>query len=79
MEQAMWLARVVLLAGGGALTARGIGDAPMWEAITGGILSAGAAVWSYYARKQALATLPPDAAAQVQAANTIIRETVGRR
>ncbi len=79
MEQAMWLARVVLLAGGGALTARGIGDAPMWEALTGAIISAGAAVWSWYARKQALAALPPEAEAQIKAAQTIIGETVGRR
>ncbi len=79
MEQAMWLARVVLLAGGGALTARGIGDAPMWEALTGAIISAGAAVWSWYARKKALAALPPEAEAQIKAAQTIIGETVGRR
>ena len=32
---AMWLVRMALVTLGGALTARGIGDAPLWEAVAG--------------------------------------------
>lgn len=79
MEQAMWLARIALLNAGGWLTARGIGDAPLWEAVAGALITAGAAVWSWYARKRALAEVPPDVAAQLKAAQVIVGETVGRR
>lgn len=79
MDQAMWLARILLLQAGGFLAARGIGDAPLWEAVAGAVLAGGAAVWSWHARRQALASVPPDAAAQIKAAQVIIGETVGRR
>ncbi len=79
MEQAMWLARVLLLNAGGWLAARGFGDAALWEAVAGAAITAGAAAWSWYARKQALAALPPEAEAQIKAAQVIIGETVGRR
>lgn len=66
MDQAMWLARVLLLNAGGWLAARGVGDAALWEAVAGAIITAGAAVWSWYARKRALAAVPADVAAQLK-------------
>ncbi len=54
----MWAARMALVSAGGALTARGIGDAPLWEAVTGAALAALGAVWSWRARKAALAAEP---------------------
>ena len=71
MDQFMWLARVLLLNVGGWLSARGFGDAALWEAIAGGALSVGAAVWSWHARRQALATVPPDVRAQLKLQQTI--------
>ncbi len=54
----MWAARMALVSAGGALAARGIGDAPLWEAVTGAVLAALGAVWSWQARKAALAAEP---------------------
>ena len=79
MEQAMWLARVLLLNAGGWLTARGIGDAPLWEAVVGALLTLGAAGWSWYARKRALAVVPPDVAAQLKLQETIRAATLAGR
>jgi hypothetical protein len=74
MDLFMQLLRMALLAGGSALASRGIGDAPMWEAITGGILAIGGAIWMRYARKQALAHVPPEVQAQLKAQS--VAETV---
>jgi hypothetical protein len=71
MDQAMWLARVLLLQAGGFLAARGIGDAALWEAVAGAILAGGAAVWSWYARKRALAAVPPEVQAKLKLEETI--------
>jgi hypothetical protein len=71
MEQAMWLARIALLNAGGWLTARGIGDAPLWEAVAGALITAGAAAWSWYARKRALAVVPPDVQARLKLQETL--------
>ncbi len=79
MDLFMQVFRMALLAGGSALAARGIGDVALWGEIAGGILAIVGAVWMRYARKQALAALPPEAEAQIKAAQTIIGETVGRR
>ena len=79
MEQAMWLARVMLLNAGGWLAARGFGDAALWEAVAGALLTAGAAVWSWYARKRALASVPPDVAAQMKLQDTIRAATLAGR
>lgn len=67
MDNALWFVRVALLAIGGALTAWGIGDAAMWEAIAGGVVAALSAVWDWRARRAALATIPPEAAAKLKA------------
>lgn len=58
MDQALWLARVLLLQAGAVMASRGIGDAAMWEAVTGGAISVAAALWSYRARQAALAAPP---------------------
>jgi hypothetical protein len=67
MDHILWLVRVALLAFGGALTAWGIGDAAMWEAVAGGLMAAVSAAWSWWARRAALATIPPEAAAKLKA------------
>ena len=59
MDNVFWLARMALVAGGAAAASAGHGDAALWEAVTGGALAAGGAVWSYIARRKALATVPP--------------------
>lgn len=51
MDQAMWLARMLGMQAGAALAARGIGDEALWEAVLGGLLAIGNAVWSWQARK----------------------------
>lgn len=51
MDQAMWLARMALLHGGGWLAARGYGDAALWEALAGIVTAGIGAVWSWRARK----------------------------
>ena len=54
----MWAARMGLVSLGGALTARGVGDAPLWEAVTGALLALLGAVWSWRARKAQIAMEP---------------------
>lgn len=56
---ALWALRMALVSAGGALTARGIGDAPLWEAVTGAVLALAGAVWSWQARRAQLAAEPP--------------------
>ena len=51
MDQGLWLLRVLLMSGGSALASRGIGDATLWEAITGGVVALAGAGWSYHARR----------------------------
>lgn len=53
MEQAqvLWLARMALVSGGGWLSGRGIGDAALWEAVTGAGLAVIGAIWSWRARR----------------------------
>lgn len=58
MDQGLWLARVLLLQLGGVLTARGIGDAALWEAVAGGVIGVGTAAWSWHARQAALKAPP---------------------
>jgi hypothetical protein len=74
-EQVMWFARVALLNAGGWLAARGVGDAALWEALAGALVTAGAATWSWYARKRALASVPPAVAAQMKL-DEVLRNTV---
>lgn len=59
MNEALWLARMGIIAGGGYLTSKGIGDEGTWEAIAGGAVTVLGAVWSYAARKKQIATVPP--------------------
>jgi hypothetical protein len=59
MDQALWLVRITLLQAGSVLAARGIGDETLWQAVTGAIISSGAAFWSWRARQAALAAEPP--------------------
>lgn len=56
---AMWLVRMALVTLGGALTARGIGDAPLWEAVAGLAVGAVGALMSWRARHAQLAAEPP--------------------
>lgn len=79
MDQAMWLARILLMQAGAFLAARGIGDEALWQAVAGGILAIGTAVWSYIARRQALATVPADVAAQLKLQETIKAATLAGR
>jgi hypothetical protein len=65
MDQVLHVVRMLGLAFGGALSARGIGDAALWEAIVGAVVLAANAVWSYRARQQALATVPPEARREI--------------
>jgi hypothetical protein len=53
-DSLLWMVRMALVSVGAALTARGIGDAPLWEALTGIALNAVGAAWSYQARQAAL-------------------------
>jgi hypothetical protein len=57
----LWAVRMAIISGGAALTARGFGDATVWEAVAGGAVALAGAVWSWRARKQQLATVPPGA------------------
>jgi hypothetical protein len=56
---ALWAVRMAVISGGSVLTARGFGDAGVWEAVAGAVVALGGAVWSWRARKQQLATVPP--------------------
>lgn len=51
MDNGLWLLRVVLMSGGSALASRGIGDASLWEAVTGSVVGLAGAGWSFYARR----------------------------
>lgn len=64
MEQAqfMWLLRMLLLPVSGWLTARGIGDEALWEAVIGLLIGGATAVWSWRARRALAAAAPPGAA-----------------
>lgn len=54
----LWFARMVLVAVGGALVSRGYVDNETWVQVTAGVLTAAGSIWSYLARKQALAATP---------------------
>ena len=58
LDSVLWMVRMGLVSVGAGLTARGVGDAALWEAITGAILNAIGAAWSYAARQQALKAMP---------------------
>lgn len=58
MDSMLWLIRMVLMNGGTYLAARGYGDAALWEAIAGGVAAIAGAIWSFFARQQALAAPP---------------------
>lgn len=68
MEQAqiMWLLRMLLVSAGGWLAGKGIGDAALWEAVTGAVLGLAGAVWSFQARRSMAAQAA--AAVSVEAA-----------
>ena len=55
----LWALRMGLTTGGGWLASRGYGDAGLWDALGGAVLAAIGAVWSWRARKAALAAEPP--------------------
>jgi hypothetical protein len=59
MDTALWALRMALVALGAVMAKAGIGDAALWEAVTGAVLAVAGAVWSYVARQKALATVPP--------------------
>lgn len=50
------IVRAVLNATGGIFMAKGIGDAHLWEAVTGGSIAVAALVWSAIHQKQMKAT-----------------------
>lgn len=60
---ALWAARMLLLWFGGWLAARGIGDAELWDGLahvlSGALVAAGGALWSWRARRAQIAAEPP--------------------
>ena len=50
--QLAWGGRMALQWAGVALATRGIGDAALWEAVSGFIISLSGALWSYRARRK---------------------------
>lgn len=74
MEQAsvMWALRMALVAGGTALTSWGIGDAALWEGVTGAVLGLAGVVWSWHARRALVA-----AAAPADALDAVIAKHIG--
>jgi hypothetical protein len=56
---ALWAVRMIMLQIGAALTARGIGDEAIWQAITGGVLALGTMLWSWRATQAQIAAPPP--------------------
>ena len=56
----LWAIRIVMVGIGSALAQKGIIDNDTWTQITSGVLTIGGAVWSYFARKSALATDPAE-------------------
>jgi uncharacterized protein YneF (UPF0154 family) len=71
MDDAKMAARLAVQLIGGALMARGLGDAAIWEAVAGLVVALVGFFVSRRARRQALATVPPDAAAKLQALNVL--------
>ena len=55
MDNGLMLLRLALQAIGGALVTRGVGDAGVWEAVTGGVVMVAGAVWSWMARRRLVA------------------------
>lgn len=55
---ALWAARMILMAAGNMLVARGVVDAEALAGIVGGVLAIGGALWSWRARKAQLAEMP---------------------
>lgn len=59
----LWAVRMLLVSGGGWMASRGIGDSELWSGLAdvgaGAIVSAVGALWSWYARRAALAAEPP--------------------
>lgn len=58
LDTTLWGVRLGLVSLGAFLTARGIGNAPLWEAGIGIVLNTIGAIWSYRARQQALKASP---------------------
>ena len=56
---AAWLARMALQWAGAAMAARGFGDEGLWSALSGALMAAGGAVWSWHSRKSQIAMVPP--------------------
>lgn len=71
---ALMLVRLALQAIAGALVARGVGDAALWEALIGVLVSAAGAIWSWCVRRRLQAEAKRGAAAL-----GVARELVGRR
>jgi uncharacterized membrane protein len=62
------IVRVVLMAIGGGLVAKGTTDANTLEQAVGGVLGLVGAAWQHFAHKKALATPVPEAAKPVEPA-----------
>ena len=75
---ALWLARMVLMAAGNMLVARGVVDAETASGIVGGILAIAGALWSWHARKAALAAPQPGVPGIVEEIERRARELTGR-
>lgn len=56
---AAWMARMALQWIGAAMAARGFGDEGLWSALSGAVLAAGGALWSWQSRKAQIAMDPP--------------------
>jgi hypothetical protein len=55
---ALWLLRMALMAAGNILVSRGLADAETVTGVVGGVLAIAGAMWSWQARKAALASEP---------------------
>ena len=66
MDTILWLIRVAGMSLGPALAARGIGDEALWSEVAGATAFVASAVWSYLARQQAVATVPPAVRAELE-------------
>jgi hypothetical protein len=73
-DDALMLLRLAMQVLAGILIARGMGDAALWEAVTGLVVMAGGVAWSAKSRRKLRAQ-----ALSGQAALGMAREMVGRR
>lgn len=58
----LWAVRMLLVSAGGWLASRGFGDNELWAGVadagSGALVAIGGAVWSWHARRAALAAEP---------------------